>query len=74
MAFQFAWIELLGYFLSLGPSLRLDEKVQPGDDEAVARPAVGAAHGFGQSHVLPVLRPGDDVINEMPVSRARMHP
>ena len=55
-------------------SLRLDEEVQPGDDEAVVLPAVGAAHGFGQSHVPPVLGPGDDVINEMPVSRAWMHP
>ena len=56
-AFQFGFIELLGYFLSLGLSLRLDKEVQPGDDEAVVRLAVGAAHGFGRNRnkLLPIL-------------------
>jgi len=29
--------------------------------------AVGAIHGFGHLYVLPVLGPGDDIVNEMPV-------
>ena len=73
-AFQFGCVELLGCFLSLGPSPQLNEEVQFGQDEAVVRPAVSTTHGFSRPHIPPVLGPGDDVINEVPVSRAWVHP
>ena len=69
-AFQFGCVEFLGHLLPLGPPLGLDERVQSGDDQAVVRPAVRTTHSFGQSHVPPVLGPGDDFVNEMPMPRA----
>ena len=73
-AFQFGYIEFLGYLLPRWPPPGLDDKVKSGDDKAVVHPAVSTTHGFGQSHVPPVLGPGDDIVNEMPVPRAGMHP
>ena len=73
-AFQFGCVEFLGHLLPLGPPLGLDEEVQSGDDQAVVRPAVRTTHSFGQLHVSPVLGPGDDIFNEMPVPRACVHP
>ena len=61
-------------FLPLRPSLRLDRKIQFWDNQAMVRAAVGATHGFGHSYVPPVLGPGDDIVNEMPVPWTRMHP
>ena len=73
-AFQFGCVEFLGHLLPLGPPFEMDEEVQPGDDQAVVRPLVRTTHSFGQSHVPPVLGPGDDIVNEMPMPRAWVHP
>ena len=72
--FQFVDVESFRYFLPLGSSYGLDVQIGFGDDEAVVCPTVRAIHGLGRSHVPPVLRPDDDVVDEMPVLRARVHP
>ncbi len=73
-AFQFGCVELLEYFLSLGPSPQLNQEVQLGHDEAVVHPAVSTTNGFSNPHIPSVLGPGDDVINEVPALRAWVYP
>ena len=60
--------------LSLGVSLVLDADVELGDNEAVIGPALSATHGFGHSYILPVPLPDNDVVDEMPMLRTRVHP
>lgn len=73
-ASQFCCAELLGNFLSPWSSLGLDKEVQLGDDQAMIRPAFCTTHGLRQSNVIPVLSPCDDIVIEMPMPRARVHP
>ncbi len=42
--------------------------------ETMVCPTVSATHYFGHSHILPVLCSGNDVVDEVPVLGARMHP
>ena len=43
-------------------------------EEAVVCPAISATHGLGHLCILPVPLPDDDVVDEMPVLRVRVHP
>ena len=52
----------------------MDTEVELGDDEAVVCPALGPAHGLGNTYVLPIPPPDDDIVDKMPVLRARVHP
>ena len=60
---QLVYIEALGCFHSLRPSLRLDAEVELRDDEGVVCPTLRAAHRLSDSYVLPVLLPDDDIVN-----------
>ena len=50
-------------FFPLGASFGLNADVKFGHNESVVSPAVSTAHGLGHPYVLPVLPPGDDVVN-----------
>ena len=54
--------------------LLLDADFELGDNEAVIDPALSTTHGFCNSYILPVPLPDNDVIDEMPMRRTRMHP
>ena len=56
------------------PFLGLGAEPEFGNDEAVVCPAHCAAHALRDSYILPVPLPHDDVIYEMPVFWAGMHP
>ena len=45
-----------------------------GDDEMMVCPTVCTAHCLGHSQVLPVLSPDDDIVSEIPVLGAKVHP
>ena len=72
--FQCGDVEPFRSLLSLGACLVLDADVELGDVEAVIGPALSATHGFGHSYILPVPLPDNDVIDEMPMLKTRVHP
>ena len=72
--FQLVGVKSFCNFLSLGSSHGLDMQLCLGDDKTMVCPTVRAAHCLGHSHVLPVLSPDDDIVNEMPVLGAIVHP
>ena len=45
----------------------LDTEVEFGDNETVVCPAFRTAHSLGNTDVLSVPFPDDDMVNEMPV-------
>jgi len=49
-------------------------KLKFGYNEAVIGPAIGSAHGSGYPHVKPVCLPCNDVVKQMPMSGAGVHP
>ena len=67
-------VKSLRKFLTLGSSHGLNVQLCLGDDETMVCPAVRAALCLGHSHVLPVLSLDDNIVNEMPVLGARVHP
>ena len=72
--FQLVGVKSFRNFLSLGSSHGLDMQLCRGDDKTMVCPTVRAAHCLGHSYVLPVLSPDDDIVNEMLVLGARVHP
>ena len=64
---QLSRVQASGSFHSLRTSLGLNANFKLGDDETVVCPALCAAHGLRNPHILPVPLPDDDIINEMPV-------
>ena len=72
--FQLVGVKSFCNFLSLGSLHGLNMQLCLGDDKTMVCPTVRAAHCLGHSHVLPVLSPDDDIVNEMSVLGARVHP
>ena len=72
--FQLVGVKPFRNFLSLWSSHGLNMQLCLGDDETMVCPTVRAAHCLGHSHVLSVLSPDDDIVNEMAVLGRRVHP
>ena len=60
--------------LLLRPSWWLDARSELRYDVTMVGTAVSSTHGSWYSYIWSVLYPGDDVVNEMPVLQARIHP
>ncbi|VDL93840.1 unnamed protein product [Schistocephalus solidus] len=44
------------------------------DDEAVIRPTIGIADRLGYQHVLSISPPDENIVQQMPAPRPRVHP
>ena len=64
---ELAYIEAFSSPSALGTSPRLDTEVEFGDNETVVCPAFRTSHSLGNTDVLSVPLPDDDMVNEMPV-------
>uniref|UniRef100_A0A183SQ73 SH2 domain-containing protein n=1 Tax=Schistocephalus solidus TaxID=70667 RepID=A0A183SQ73_SCHSO len=58
----------------LGPSVGLKLEPHLGDDEAVIRPTIGIGDRLGYQHVLLISPPDEDIVQQLPVPRSRVHP
>uniref|UniRef100_A0A183TPC8 Mediator of RNA polymerase II transcription subunit 13 n=1 Tax=Schistocephalus solidus TaxID=70667 RepID=A0A183TPC8_SCHSO len=58
----------------LGPSLGLNSEPHLGDDEAVIRPTIGIADRLGYQHVLSISPPDENIVQQLPAPRPRVHP
>ena len=72
--FQLGDIQSLWHFLALWSPCRLNAQVQFADNMPVICPAVCITHSLYHFDILSVLPSYYDIINEMPVFGARMHP
>ena len=72
--FQLVRVKQFRDFLSLGSSRGLNMQLCVGNDETMVFPTVRASLCLGHSQVLPVLSPGDELVNEVPALGARVHP
>ena len=72
--FQLFGVKSFCDFLSLGSTHVLNMQLCLGDDATMICPTVRTAHCLGHSYFLPVLNPEDDIVNDMPVLGARLHP
>mgnify|MGYP006973408805 FL=1 len=72
--FQVVGVKSFRDFLSLRSSHGLNMQLCLGNYETMVCPTVRAAHCLGHSQVLPVLSPDDDIVNEVPVLGAKVHP
>ena len=61
--FQLAGVKLFRDFLSLVFSHGLNISLCHEAEETVVCPTVRAPHCLNHSHVLPVFRPDDDIVN-----------
>ena len=74
LSFQLRDSQSLWHFLALWSPCRLNAQVEFADNKPVICPAVCTTHSLCQSDILFVLPSYYDIINEMPVFGARMHP
>ena len=72
--FQLGDIQFLSHLLALWSSYRLNAQVEFADNKPVICPTVCTTHSLCHPDILSVLPSYYDIVNEMPVFGARVHP